>query len=73
MVLRPFLGVMSRRVQVGSRGQIRRDLTPLLAGNAEAVAATDITGRAGDAHDDAAALVVDVGNELYLMLGGLIR
>ena len=39
----------------------------------EAVAATEIAGEAGDANDDAVALVVGVGNELYLMLGGLIR
>ena len=39
----------------------------------EAVAATEIAGEAGDAHNDAVALVVEVGNEMYLMLGGLVR
>ena len=39
----------------------------------EVVAATEIAGGAGDALDDAVALVVALGNELYLMLGGLTR
>jgi len=39
----------------------------------EAVAATEIAGEAGDAIPDYVALVVELGNELYLMLGGLIR
>ena len=39
----------------------------------EAVAATEIAGEAGDAVADAVAAVVELGNELYLMLGGLIR
>jgi four helix bundle protein len=39
----------------------------------EAVAATEIAGQGGDAFDDAVALVVELGNELYLMLGGLVR
>ncbi len=39
----------------------------------EAVAATEIAGQAGDAVDHAVALVVELGNELYLMLGGLVR
>ena len=39
----------------------------------EAVAATEIAGQAGDALDDVVANVVAIGNELYLMLGGLIR
>jgi four helix bundle protein len=39
----------------------------------EAVAAIEIAGEAGDAVADAVAAVVELGNELYLMLGGLIR
>ncbi len=39
----------------------------------EAVAATEIAAEAGDALHDAVALVVGLGNELYLMLGGLVR
>lgn len=39
----------------------------------EAVAATEIAAEAGDALCDAVPLVVALGNELYLMLGGLIR
>jgi len=39
----------------------------------EAVAATEIAGQSGDAVEDAVADVVAIGNELYLMLGGLIR
>ncbi len=35
--------------------------------------ATEIAGEAGDALDDAVAVVVELGNELYLMLGGLVR
>ncbi len=39
----------------------------------EAVAATEIAAEAGDAHADAAAVVVALGNELYLMLAALLR
>jgi len=39
----------------------------------EAVAATEIAAEAGDALHEAVTLVVGLGNELYLMLGGLIR
>ena len=39
----------------------------------EAVAAVEIAGQAGDAVYEAVADVVAIGNELYLMLGGLIR
>jgi len=39
----------------------------------EAVAATEIAAAAGDAVPQAAADVVALGNELYLMLGALIR
>jgi len=39
----------------------------------EAVAATEIAGEAGDAIAGAVAVVVALGNEVYLMLGGLIR
>lgn len=39
----------------------------------EAVAATEIAAEAGDAVLQAAADVVALGNELYLMLGALIR
>ena len=38
----------------------------------EAVAATEIAGAAGDAVADVVETVVALGNELYLMLGGLI-
>ena len=39
----------------------------------EAVAAVEIAGQSGDAVDEAVVEVVAIGNELYLMLGGLIR
>ena len=39
----------------------------------EAVAATEIAGEAGDAIHEAVAQVVELGNELYLMLGPLVR
>ena len=39
----------------------------------EAVAATEIAAEAGDAVGDAAADVVALGNELYLMLKALLR
>jgi len=39
----------------------------------EAVAATEIAGEAGDAVASAVAVVAALGNEVYLMLGGLIR
>ncbi len=39
----------------------------------EAVAATEIAGATGDAIADVVTIVVELGNELYLMLGGLIR
>ena len=39
----------------------------------EAVAATEIAGEVGDAVADVVESVVALGNELYLMLGGLIR
>lgn len=35
--------------------------------------ATEIAGEAGDAVADVVAVVVELGNELYLMLGGLVR
>jgi len=39
----------------------------------EAVAATEIAGEAGDAIEAAVTRVVGLGNELYLMLGPLVR
>ena len=39
----------------------------------EAVAATEIAGEAGDAVAEFVSVVVELGNELYLMLGGLVR
>src|ERR1700690_3216469 len=39
----------------------------------ECVAAVEIAAAAGDAVEDTVADVVAIGNELYLMLGGLIR
>jgi len=39
----------------------------------EAVAATEIAGATGDAIADVVTIVVELGIELYLMLGGLIR
>ena len=39
----------------------------------EVVAATEIAAAAGDAVAEAAADVVALGNELYLMLGALVR
>lgn len=39
----------------------------------ETVAAAEIAGQAGDAIVEAVAVVVDIGNQLYLMLGGLIN
>ena len=38
----------------------------------ECVAAVEIAGSAGDASTDAVAAVVRLGNDVYLMLGGLI-
>gem|GEM_PF-725059 len=57
-VLRPFLSV----TYAIARGEC-----------VEAVAATEIAAEAGDAVLQAAADVVALGNELYLMLGALIR
>ena len=39
----------------------------------EAVAATEIAGETDDAVAEAVTNVVAIGNELYLMIGGLIR
>jgi four helix bundle protein len=39
----------------------------------ECVAAVEIAVAAGDAASEALSTVVDCGNEVYLMLGGLIR
>jgi len=39
----------------------------------EAVAATEIAAQAGDASAEAAAVVVALGNELYLILSALLR
>jgi hypothetical protein len=39
----------------------------------EAVAATEIAGETGDAVAGAVAVVVGLGNEVYLILGGLMR
>jgi four helix bundle protein len=38
----------------------------------ECVAAVEIAGSAGDASADAVAAVTQLGNEVYLMLGGLV-
>jgi hypothetical protein len=52
----------------------KRVLMPLPAVNALRLSpATEIAGQAGDVVDEAVADVVAIGNELYLMLGGLIR
>jgi len=57
VVLQPLLGV----AYAIARGEC-----------VEAVAATEIAGEAGDAVADVVETVVALGNELYLMLGGLI-
>jgi len=57
VVLQPLLGV----AYAIARGEC-----------VEAVAATEIAGAAGDAVADVVETVVALGNELYLMLGGLI-
>jgi len=58
---------------LNSRGDKARAYAIARGECVEAVAATEIAGQAGDAVEDAVADVVAIGNELYLMLGGLIR